>query len=87
MMTRKIFYVLSGNTVYINTNDGREMSAEVHDSLCVSEAYETSSWTHSEKAINLTDIYTVEPLGSGDRHNPVWFGPDRSFKKCYACYC
>lgn len=43
MMARKIFYVLSGNTVYQNTSDGREMLAEVHDSLCVSEAYETSS--------------------------------------------
>lgn len=85
MMARKIFYVLSGNTVYKITNDGREMWAEVHDLLCVSEAYETSSWTQSEKTINLTDIYTVEPLGSG--HNPVWSGRDRSFKKCYACYC
>lgn len=85
MMARKIFYVLSGNTVYKITNDGREMWAEVHDSLCASEAYETSSWTQSEKTINLTDIYTVEPLGSG--HNPVWSGRDRSFKKCYACYC
>ena len=85
MMKHKIFYVLSGNTVYKNMNDGREMWAEVHDSLCVSEAYETSSWTQSEKTINLTDIYTVEPLGSG--HNPVWSGRDRSFKKCYACYC
>ena len=85
MMKHKIFYVLSGNTVYQNTNDGREMLDEVHDSLCVSEAYETSSWTQSEKTINLTDIYTVEPLGIG--HNPVWSGRDRSFKKCYACYC
>lgn len=85
MMKHKIFYVLSGNTVYKNMNDGREMWAEVHDLLCVSEAYETSSWTQSEKTINLTDIYTVEPLGSG--YNPVWSGRDRSFKKCYACYC
>ena len=40
MIKHKIFYVLSGNTVY--TNDDREMWAEVHDSLRVSEAYETS---------------------------------------------
>ena len=67
------------------TNDGREIWAEVHDLLRVSKAYETSSWTQSEKTTNLTDIYAVEPLGSD--HNPVWSAPDRSLKKYCACYC
>lgn len=40
MMICKIFYVFSGNIVYINMNDGREMLVEVYDLLCVSEVYE-----------------------------------------------
>ena len=40
MMKHKIFYALSGNAIY--TDDGGEMWAEVHDSLCASVAYENS---------------------------------------------
>lgn len=87
MMICKIFYVFSGNIVYINMNDGREMLVEVYDLLCVSEVYEIFFWIYSEKIINLIDIYIVEFLGSGDCYNLVWFGFDCVFKKCYVCYC
>lgn len=44
MMKYKIFYVFSGNIVYKNMNDGREMWVEVYDLLCVSEVYEIFFW-------------------------------------------